>query len=84
MDAVTRASINLGHHIYVWDLNDASGNRVKPGEYIIKVEVAYWPSMEYQLVSAALKLGKNQERAVTEEGNLIPYLEVKYYPSIND
>jgi tetratricopeptide (TPR) repeat protein len=84
VDAVTRASINLGHHIYVWDLNDASGNRVKPGEYIIKVEVAYWPSMEYQLVSAALKLGKNQERAVTEEGNLIPYLEVKYYPSIND
>jgi hypothetical protein len=37
--------------------------------------------MEYQSVSAVIKLGKNQERVVTEEGNLIPYLEVKYYPS---
>ncbi len=81
VDAVTRASINIGHHIYVWDLKDNSGKKVKPGEYVIKVEVAYWPSMEYQSTSAAIKLGKNQERVVTEEGNLIPYLEVKYYPS---
>lgn len=81
VDAVTSASINLGHHIYTWDLKDNSGKKVKPGEYIIKVEAAYWPSMEYQSVSAAIKLGKNQERVVTEEGNLIPYLEVKYYPS---
>lgn len=81
VDGVTSASIDLGHHIYVWDLNDHSGKKVKPGEYTVKVEVAYWPSMEYQLVSAAINLGKTQEQAVTEEGNLIPYLEVKYYPS---
>jgi hypothetical protein len=81
VDAVTGASINIGHYIYVWDLKDHSGKEVKPGEYIIKVEVAYWPSMEYQSTSAAIKLGKNPERVVTEEGNLIPYLEVKYYPS---
>ncbi len=81
VDAVTSASIDLGHHIYVWDLKDNSGKKVKPGEYMIKVEVAYWPSMEYQLVSATIKLGENQERVVTEEGNLIFYLEVKYYPS---
>jgi tetratricopeptide (TPR) repeat protein len=81
VDGVTSASIDLGHHIYVWDLNDHSGKKVNPGEYTIKVEVAYWPSMEYQMVSAAINPGKNQEQAVTEEGNLIPYLEVKYYPS---
>jgi tetratricopeptide (TPR) repeat protein len=81
VDGVTSASIDLGHHIYVWDLSDHSGKKVNPGEYIIKVEVAYWPSMEYQMVSAAINLGKNQKQAVTEEGNLIPYLEVKYYPS---
>ena len=55
VDAVTRASINIGHHIYCWDLKDNSGKEVKPGEYIIKVEVAYWPSMEYQLVSVTIK-----------------------------
>ena len=43
--------------------------------------MAYWPSMEYQLVSAAIKLGENQERVVTGDGDLVPYLEVKYYPS---
>ena len=79
-DAVTGASIDVGHHIYVWDLKDNSGAKVALGEYIIKVEVAYWPSMQYQLVSATLKIGKKEEQVVVEEGNLIPYLEVKYYP----
>lgn len=81
VDGVTGASINLGHHIYVWDLKNDSGNRVKPGEYVIKVEVHYWPSMEYQIVTAAIKVGKRRERIVTEKGKLIPYLELKYYPS---
>jgi len=80
VDGVTSASINLGHHIYVWDLKGVSFRKVKSGEYIIKVEVAYWPSMKYQLVSAAIKLGKKEARVVVEEGNLIPYLDVKYFP----
>ena len=75
-DAVTGASIDMGHHIYVWDLKDSSGKQVKPGEYVVKVEVHYWPSMEYQMVSATTKGG----RTVVEEGNLIPYLEVRYIP----
>ncbi|MCK4255899.1 DUF2271 domain-containing protein, partial [candidate division WOR-3 bacterium] len=80
VDAVTGASIDLGHHIYVWDLVDNSGKEVKQGNYIIKVEVSYWPSMKYQIVSASINLGKSEERTVVEEGNLIPYLEVKYFP----
>ena len=80
-DAVTGASIDLGHYIYVWDLNDSSGDKVKSGEYRINVEVAYWPSMEYQLVSATIDIGKTDQQVVAEEGNLIPYLEVKYYPN---
>ncbi len=80
VDAVTEASIDLGHHIYVWDFKDNSGKEVKQGNYIIKVEVSYWPSMKYQSVSAPIKLGKKEERTVVEEGNLIPYLEVKYFP----
>ena len=52
---------------------------MKPGEYIVKVEVNYWPSGEYQMVSAKIKIGKESDRAVVEEENLIPYLEVKYH-----
>ncbi len=80
VDAVTGASINLGHHIYVWDLKDSSGRRVKAGEYVVKVEVAHWPSMRYQLVSAAVHLGEKRDRTVVEEGNFVPYLEVNYFP----
>ncbi|MBM3235914.1 DUF2271 domain-containing protein [Candidatus Poribacteria bacterium] len=78
-DGVTGASIDIGHHIYVWDLKDNSGAKVNPGEYIVKVEVTYWPSMQSQLVSATIKVGEKEEQVVVEEGNLIPYLEVKYY-----
>jgi tetratricopeptide (TPR) repeat protein len=80
VDAVTGASINSGHHIYVWDLKDDSGRRVKAGEYVVKVEVAYWPSKQYQLVSAAVNLGEKGDRTVVEEGNFVPYLEVSYFP----
>jgi len=80
VDAVTGASIKLGHHIYVWDLKDNSGRRVKPGEYVVNVEAAYWPSMQYQLVSAAVNLGEKKDRTVVEEGNFVPYLEVNYFP----
>ena len=79
-DGVTGASIDIGHHIYVWDLKDNSGSEVNPGEYIIKAEIAYWPSMQSQLVSATIKVGEKEEQVTVEEGNLIPYLAVKYYP----
>jgi hypothetical protein len=79
-DAVTGASIDVGHHIYVWDLKDHTGAKVKPAEYTVKVEVSHWPSMQYQLAEAAIELGKTEQRTIVEEGNFIPYLEVTYYP----
>jgi tetratricopeptide (TPR) repeat protein len=77
-DAVTAASIDLGHHVYTWDLKDLSGTTVKPGEYKILVEVAFWPSMQYQRAEAMITLGKKDSRTLVQEGDLIPYLEVKY------
>jgi len=81
VDAVTGASINVGHHIYVWDLKDSLGRRVTAGEYVVKVEVAYWPSMQYQLVSAAVTFGEKGDRIIVEQGKFIPYLEVSYFPA---
>jgi tetratricopeptide (TPR) repeat protein len=78
-DAVTAASIDVGHHIYTWDLKDHKGNQAKAGDFVVRVEVAYWPSMEYQSTSANVKIGKQGSRVVVEEGNLIPYLEVTYF-----
>jgi len=83
VDGVTSASIDLGHHVYVWDLKNHNGENVRPGEYIVKVEVAYWPSMEYQLVSTSIDVGKGKTSSLKKEGDLIPYLEVKYYPVDN-
>jgi tetratricopeptide (TPR) repeat protein len=79
-DAVTGASIDVGHYIYVWDLRDAGGKPVKPGTYTVKVETAYWPSMKYQLVAAAIAVGGGENRKVVQEGSYIPYLEVSYLP----
>jgi len=80
VDGVTGASIDVGDHIYVWNLEDHTGKRVKSGKYVAKVEVSHWPSMQYQLAEATLELGKKEHRSVIEEGNFIPYLGVAYYP----
>jgi len=80
VDAVTAASIDMGHHTYVWDLRNALGEKVKAGDYLMKVEATFWPSMQYQNVSAELSLGKKEDRVVVKEGDVIPYLEVTYLP----
>jgi len=80
VDTVTGASINVGHHIYVWDLKDSLGRRVTAGEYVVKVEVAYWPSMQYQLVSAAVTFGEKGDQIIVEQGKFVPYLKVNYFP----
>lgn len=79
VDAVTAASIDIGHHIYIWDLKDYQSKKVIPGEYYVKIEVAYWPSMEYQLASANIVIGSKDSKVVVEEGNLVPYLALNYY-----
>jgi tetratricopeptide (TPR) repeat protein len=79
VDGVTGASIDLGQHIYVWDLKNSEGKRVKPGEYLVKIEVVYWPSMEYECASAAVKIGKENAQVIFKEGKLIPSAEVKYF-----
>lgn len=77
-DAITGASIDLGHHVYVWDMKNVHGERVTQGDYVVKVEVMYWPSMQYQRVEAPVTIARKGGHTVVEEGNLIPYLEVKY------
>jgi tetratricopeptide (TPR) repeat protein len=79
-DGVTAASIDIGQHIYVWELDDHEGARVKPGDYVVKVEVSYWPSMKYQMVEAPVTVGEEETRTVIEEGDFIPHLEVRYVP----
>lgn len=79
VDGVTGASIDLGHHIYLWDLENHRGEPVGPGGYVVKVEVAFWPSMEYQMVSIPITVGTGDTVSVKKEGRLIPYVKVKLY-----
>jgi len=80
VDAVTGASIDMGHHVFVWDLKNAIGEKVRKGDYIIKVETTFWPSRQYQCAVAPISIDKEEEHIVVKEGNLIPYLEVRYLP----
>ena len=79
-DAITGASIDVGHHIFVWDLKDSFGTKVPLGTYTVKVEVSYWPSMQYQLAEAMIQIAKKGQQTLAEKGNLIPYLKITYYP----
>lgn len=79
-DAVTGASIDVGHYVYAWDCKGLDGKPVKPGTYTVKVEVAHWPSMRYQLAEAKIAVGKKEASARVEEGDYIPSLVVTYYP----
>jgi hypothetical protein len=79
-DAVTGASIDVGHHVYVWDTKDLAGKPVKPGTYTVKVEVSHWPSMRYQLAETTIVIGKKEASSRVEEGDYIPSLVVTYYP----
>jgi tetratricopeptide (TPR) repeat protein len=79
-DAVTGASIDVGHYIYTWDCKGLDGKLVKPGTYTVKVEVSHWPSMKYQLAEAVVTIGKKEESVRVEQGDYIPSLVVTYYP----
>ena len=79
VDAVTTASIDVGHYVYVWDLRNFRGEKVKKGKYTVKVETCYWPSMKYQMVEAVVAAGGKGENSRVEEGNFIPFLEVGYH-----
>ena len=79
-DAVTGASIDLGHHIYTWDLTDWQGRAVGHGTYVVKVECSWWPSMQYELARVEIQVGKKPGRAGAEDGSFIPFLEAAYYP----
>ncbi len=78
IDGITSASIDVGHHIYVWDLKDHQGNKVKKGTYKVRVETSYWPTMLYQNIEALINVGKKTNSVKVEEGDFIPYFEVTY------
>ena len=80
-DAVTGASIDVGHYVYAWDCRGTDGKKVKSGRYTAKVEVSHWPSGKYQLAEAAFTVGKKEESVRVETGDYVPSLVVSYYPA---
>jgi tetratricopeptide (TPR) repeat protein len=78
IDGVTSASIDIGHHIFIWDLKDFNGEKVKKGKYRVRVETSHWPSNLYQNVEAFIEVGKKENSVRLEEGDFIPFFEVTY------
>jgi len=79
-DAVTGASIDLGQHIYTWDLKDVDGMLVRPGNYVIKVESSWWPSNKAEVASVQVAVGGRETRARAEPKDLIPFLDARFLP----
>jgi len=79
-DAVTGASIDLGQHVYTWDVKDLDGKPVRPGTYVIKVESSWWPSMKAEVASARLVVGGRETHARAEPKDLIPFLDARFLP----
>ena len=79
-DNTTGASISYGLHRFVWDCTNSTGARVPDAAYTVKVEVHHWPSMHYQTVSADIKIGGEAGIEAVTEGDLVPFLEVRYLP----
>ena len=79
-DNTTGASIAYGLHRFVWDCTNSAGVRVPDATYTVKVEVHHWPSMHYQSVSAEIKVGGEAGIETVTEGDLVPFLEVRYVP----
>jgi hypothetical protein len=76
----TGASISYGLHQFVWDCTNGAGTRVVNATYTVKAEVHHWPSMHYQVVAVDIKVGGEAETKVAEEGDLVPFMEVRYIP----
>jgi hypothetical protein len=79
-DAVTGASIDTGQHIYTWDLKDGAGDPVKPGTYVVKVEVHHWPSGKYQMAEGEIEIGDKETWVTVQKGDFIPHLGLHYLP----
>jgi len=79
-DAVTGASIDLGQHVYLWDLKDLDGRPARPGTYVIKVESSWWPSMKAEVASVRLAVGSHETRVRAEPKALIPFLDAHFLP----
>ena len=77
-DGTTGASIDWGKHTYAWDLTDHDGNKVKKGMYNVRVEVSWWPSMQYGKTAAMIKVGGKEQKVKAEKVKNIPYMVVKY------
>jgi hypothetical protein len=79
-DAVTGASIDLGQHLYTWDMKDLEGKPVELDSCVIRVEAAWWPSMKAEIASVRLALRRDGSVARAAPAGLIPFIEAQYLP----
>ncbi len=77
-DAVTSASIDAGQYAFAWNCTDASGKKVNPGRYTVRVETSFWPSSKYETASLPLEIGKSPSKAAAAAGKLIPFFQARY------
>lgn len=77
-DAVTGASIDLGQHLYTWDMKDYEGRPVRLDSCVIRVEAAWWPSMKAEIASVRLALRGDGAVSRAAPTGLVSRVEAQY------
>ncbi|MFC1898086.1 DUF2271 domain-containing protein [Candidatus Cloacimonadota bacterium] len=79
-DIITSASVDIGHHLFVWQLDDIAGKMVKKGDYKVQLEICHWPHVIYEHSEIPLTIGSKKQIITNTENEMIPQIRLTYFP----
>lgn len=82
-DLVTGASIDIGHHLYQWDLQDYANKTVTAGEYKLFFEICHWPHVNYEYFAIPFILNSENFEIINSDNELIPQIRLRYYQDLS-
>lgn len=81
-DYVTGASVDIGHHLFVWQLDDVNGKMVEKGDYKIHLEICHWPHVIYEHSEIPITLDNKKQVITNNENQMIPQIRLSYFPKL--
>ncbi len=78
-EIVTGASIDVGHHIYTWDLTDIQNKKVSKGEYVVHFEICHWPHVIYEHLEIPVEIEKKTFSITKKDSEMIPEVHISYF-----
>jgi tetratricopeptide (TPR) repeat protein len=79
-DVVTGASVDIGHHLFVWQLDDIDGKLLEKGAYKVHLEICHWPHVIYEHSEIPITIGSKKQIIKNNENEMIPQIRLTYFP----